>query len=90
MQETPAKQYFFSRASLAYHQAENETFGLCGFYFEKSHPKRRWYDWQAVSERPMPPNALCARCRRTITGEPEPKIDLDAMTVDRTMPLPPP
>ena len=90
MQDAPAKQYFFSRASVAYHQTENEIFGLCGFYFDRSHPKRRWSDWQVVSNRPLQPHALCPKCRRTITGEPEPKVDLDAITVDRTMTLPPP
>lgn len=90
MQETPVTQYFFSRASLAYHQAEDEGFALCGFYFDRSHPKRRFGDWQAVTERPTLPHALCGGCRRTITGEPEPEINLDALTVDRTMALPPP
>lgn len=84
MQEPPVTQYFFSRASLAYHQAEDETLALCGFHFDASHPNRRFGDWQAVSERPMPPHALCGRCRRTITGEPEFKYDEDAATVDST------
>lgn len=90
MQEPPVTQYFFSRASLAYHQAETETFALCGFHLDTSHPSRRFGDWQAVGERPTLPNALCGRCRRTITGEPEPVFNEDAATVDRTMALPPP
>ena len=61
MQDAPAMQYFFSRASLAYHQAESEILGC-----------------------------VDSICRRTITGEPAPTLNLDAVTVDRTMTLPPP
>lgn len=90
MQETPAKQYFFSRASTAYHPAETNTFSVCGLHFDGLHLNRRWNDWQLVNEKPRLPYMLCLKCRRKLTGEPEPIFNEDAATVDRTMRVPPP
>lgn len=90
MQEPHPTQYFFSRASTAYHLAESNTFSDCGLYFDKLHLNRRWNDWLLVGERPKLPYMLCLKCRRKLTGEPEPKYNEEAATVDRTMALPPP
>ena len=77
MEETPATQYIFSRATPLYHLAKNDTATLCGVWvLTRPDQRRRIDDLQITDERPQREfDALCPHCYRISNDIPEPEID---------------
>jgi len=75
MEETPTKQYIFSKDNLIYHLALNDRLSLCGLWLSTNpeHRKRR-DDRRLSAERPTRQfTALCSKCERKAKGAPESK-----------------